>query len=60
MNVLVLNDVVLYGRDAEGNEWKLTAEQATFRLDRKGRFRGGLARVNPWGRCDAQIIQASS
>ena len=56
-NALTITDVVVYGRDAEGNNWKLSADEATFRLTRGGKFRGGLCRVNPWGKCEAQIIQ---
>lgn len=55
-DVLVVEDVVLYARDADGNEWKLVADQGEIRLrgdDLVARF----SRRQVWGECALQIIR---
>lgn len=58
-SALVVEDVVLYARDADGNEWKLTADEASIEFDGEV-FRARFARRDPWGKCEAQIIRLGS
>jgi len=53
---LTLEDVVLYGRDPDGSEWKIEADEVVIDLKRNGTFLGRFRMVKPWGKCQAKII----